>query len=116
MNTTTEHIIKRNDDEIVLNFADYFAKEQFIKHVVSKYGEPHDNELLFLYSVRALELMIDYGIEHNNASKNQLAYFLFDLVPDVTFAEVVAYCDNYILTNNARIEKYDYWDTEGAEE
>ena len=82
---------------------------------MSRYGDPKANQLLYLYAVRALELVIDYGLEHHNASKNQLAYYLFDFIPDVTFSEIVAYCDNDILTTNARLEKYDYWDTKGAE-
>lgn len=86
-----------------------FAKRQFIEAVITKYSNDKD-ELLKIYTTRLLQLAINYGIEHHNNSKNQLAYYLFDVVPDVTFAEVVAYCADEILTDNAIIEKGDYWD------
>ena len=114
--TTQETITTGASGSITLEYADHFAKEQFIKHILRKY-EPaaKANQLLFLFSIRALQLTVDYGQEHNNVSKNQLAYYLFDVIPEVTFSEIVAYCDNEILSDNARQEKYDYWDTKGAE-
>jgi len=114
-NHTTNETITTNAGTVTLEYADSFAKDQFIKHIMSNYGDPKANQLLYLYAVRSLELVIDYGLEQHNASKNQLSYFLFDVIPDVEHAEIVAYCSNDILTNNARLEKYDYWDTKGAE-
>jgi hypothetical protein len=114
-NHNTEEIKITRGGIVKLEYTDHFAQEQFIEHIMEKYGDPKDNRLLYLYSVRALELVIAYGLEHHNVSKNQLSYFLFDVIPDVEHAEIVAYCDNDILTNNARLEKYDYWDTKGAE-
>jgi len=113
-NHTTNETITTNAGTVTLEYADSFAKDQFIKHIMSNYGDPKANQLLYLYAVRSLELVIDYGLEQHNASKSQLSYFLFDVIPDVEHAEIVAY-SNDILTNNARLEKYDYWDTKGAE-
>lgn len=102
--------ITTNTNEIELTFENNFDREAFIKHIVKK-SESDGNERLYIFAVRFLERVIDYGIEHKNVSKNQLAYFLHEIIPDVEFAEIVAYCANDILTNNARHEKYNYWDS-----
>lgn len=114
--TTTETITTFSGSTITLEYSDHFAGRQFIQDLIKQFGEPGENANHYIFSLRALEMLISYGVEHHNASKNQLAYFLFDTVPDVTFREIVAYCENDILTNNAQLEKYDYWEAKGAKE
>lgn len=102
------------NNDITLELEGSFAVRQFIADQLRKHTELIDkptDPLLKIYTARLLETVIDYGLEHKNASKDQLAFYLYDVIPDVDFAEVVAYCSNDILTNNARNEKYDYWDS-----
>ena len=47
-----------------------------------------------------VENIIDYGVEHNNVSKDQFCYFISDILPEVEFLEVARFCENGILTNS----------------
>ena len=86
-----------------LVYTNHFAKQQFIMHLLLKH-----HLATCVYSLRTLENIVNYGLEHKNTSRNQLAYFLFDIVPDVEFKEVAAFCEDDILTVNAQYEKDDY--------
>lgn len=43
--------------------------------------------------------LIEYGLAHHNNSKDQLAYFLSDIIPEVEFEDIAKFCDNSILTS-----------------
>ena len=47
-----------------------------------------------------VENIIDSAVEHNNVSKDQLCYFVSDMLPEVEFLEVARFCENGILTNS----------------
>ena len=103
----TTETITDTTPAITLEYENGFASKQFIEHITAIYC--YGQKLSKMFLCKFLEAVIEYGIESKNASKNQLAYFIYDMVPDVEFCEVCAYCSNEILTNNARLEKYDYW-------
>lgn len=105
MKTTTHETINHT----TLDYWDNFAGKQFIEHLIHAHDITEANGAMF--TARLLELVIEYGQEHRNNSKDQLAFYLYDVIPDVEFSEVVAYCSNDILTNNAKNEKYEYWDS-----
>lgn len=42
--------------------------------------------------------VIDYALKHKNISKDQLAYFISDLLPEIEFLEVAKFCSNECLT------------------
>ena len=109
-----EQLIERdNKAPVELDYIDGFDGTQFVNHILRKYGNGKD-ELLTVFTARMIEHVIDYGKEHHNNSLNQFAFYLYDLIPEAEFSEVVAYCADEILTTNARNEKSDYWDsTEG---
>lgn len=111
----THETITTNNHTFELEYTDHFASDQFIRHVLNKYDNGDKKDLVYLFSARMLETVIQYGIEHNNVSLNQLAYFLYDIIPEMEYSEVVAYCENDILSQNARLEKYDYWDRRDRE-
>lgn len=51
------------------------------------------------YAWQLLSNIIDYGIGHENISKDQLANCA-DIVPEVSFEEVAQFCTDEILTNS----------------
>lgn len=52
------------------------------------------------YAWQLLSNIIDYGIGHENVSKDQLANWITDIVPEVSFEEVALFCADEILTNS----------------
>lgn len=108
----TEVITSENGAELVtLHFDEYgHDTKQFIEFIISKYDLHHNNPAS-VFSVVMLRNMIDYGKDHYAGTKDRLAYFLFDIIPDVEFKEVVAFFSNDVLTTNAKYEKYEYWDS-----
>ena len=45
-----------------------------------------------------VENVIDYAHAHEHVGKDQLAYFVSDMLPEVTFGEVAMFCEDDILT------------------
>lgn len=48
------------------------------------------------FAVDMAENIIDYGLKHCNHSKEQLAYFISDMIPEVEYCEVVDFCSSDI--------------------
>ena len=51
------------------------------------------------YARQTVLNIIDYAHKHEHISKDQFAYFISDLLPEVEFLEVARFCDDAILTN-----------------
>ena len=81
--------------------------KKFIEHIITK---PRLSGPISAYAVRCIENIVEYGKGHKTASKDQLAYFLYSLIPEIEFKEVVAFIEDESLTANAVDEKYSYWD------
>lgn len=52
-----------------------------------------------------VENIIDYASEHEHVSKDQFAYFVSDMIPEITFSEVAFFCDDDILTSYGKSKK-----------
>ena len=48
---------------------------------------------------------MNYGKEHHGHTKDALAYFLSDMIPEVEFGEVAMFMDDDHLTRNGQMEK-----------
>ena len=46
-----------------------------------------------------VENILKYALKHESVSKDQFAYFVSDMLPEVDFLEVARFCDNGKLTN-----------------
>ncbi len=46
-----------------------------------------------------VENIIDYATEHEHISKDQFAYFVSDMLPEVEFLEVAKFCEDGCLTD-----------------
>lgn len=49
--------------------------------------------------------IIDYAQKWEHVSKDQFCFFLSDMLPELDFSEIAAYCDDDILTNWGREQK-----------
>lgn len=75
-----------------------FGRDGFIGYMEEIFGaEGFEKELI--------EGITDYGIAHNNTSKDQLAYFLSDVIQVLTFGEAAMFCPDSMLTANGIAEK-----------
>ena len=54
-----------------------------------------------------VENIIEYGQKHEHVSKDQFAYFISDILPEVEFGEIAMFCDDDILTADGQQEKRD---------
>ena len=70
-----------------------FNRDGFIEWLEDKYG-------LNSFTVELLDNIIDYAHKHEHVSKDQFAYFISDLVPEIEFVDVVKFCEDAILTND----------------
>jgi len=49
--------------------------------------------------------LIDYGLEHERISKDQMCYWLCNMIPEVEFGEVAMFIDDRSLTSCGLEEK-----------
>lgn len=52
-----------------------------------------------------VENVLDYARDHEHVSKDQFCHFVSDMLPEITFGEVAAFCRDEILTCWGQQEK-----------
>lgn len=57
------------------------------------------------YALDMIDNIIQYGIQKQNVSRDQLVWFLYDILPDISFKEIAVYCDDDKLTAYGLSEK-----------
>ena len=77
-----------------------FYKEDFMKYLSDKVSG-----LEHVFTWETVEKIIDYATEHEHVSKDQFAYFISDMLPEVEFGEVAMFCEDGMLTENGKAEK-----------
>lgn len=102
-----QEVIETNKGPVKLEYSDGIAGRQLIDHLINKYGVGSDKAQIFV--IRFIENAIAYAVRNHRGNKNHMAYYLHEVLPDVTFSEIVAYMENDELTDNAVREKYDFW-------
>lgn len=76
------------------------ASKQLIEYLINI----HDlNSSVF--SILTLEKIIEYGEANCDVSKDQLAYYLVDLIPELTYEEVILFFSDEKLTEFGLEEK-----------
>ena len=50
--------------------------------------------------------IIEYGIKEKSVAKNQLVYFLDDMIPEIEIKEIVPFVSDNYLTNDFQKIKY----------
>lgn len=69
-----------------------FNEKAFTEWLEEKYD-------LNSYAVEMVTNIIEYAHKWEHVSKDQLAYFISDLLPEVEFEEVAQFCENCMLTD-----------------
>ena len=87
-----------------LQFIDGFAHEQFIDYLQTKHNFDSDS-----FAIDLIQQLIEYGRKYHKVSKDQLAYFLTDIIPDLDFYEAAAFFEDKCLTQNGQTEKQRFW-------
>ena len=85
-----------------LTFKDGFDKQNFMWYMQEAFS-------MAVFGRNLLESIVEYAIKNEHVSKDQLAYFLSDIIPEVEFCETAAFCEDTILTSNGLYEKEKFW-------
>lgn len=80
--------------------------ESLNKKGLGEYLEENFN--LNNYSKELIENIIDYGIRNKNTNSDQLAYFLAEVLPSISYEELLMFFPDQLLSDASRIEKYEY--------
>ena len=70
-----------------------FNRDGFIEWLEDKYA-------LNSFAVELLDNIIEYAHKHEHVSKDQFAYFISELMPEIEFIDVAKCCEAAILTND----------------
>lgn len=64
--------------------------EKIMEYLKNTFNFDYNNS----FTRHTLENIIDYAVNHLNHSKNQLAYFLYDIIDELEFEEIKNFIDN----------------------
>lgn len=86
----------------IMNYEKGFDKNAFMEYI---------REILNMneFAYRMIENIIDYAYKHEHVSRDQFAEFIADIIPDVEFGEVAAFCEDSCLTTYGIKAKHDFW-------
>lgn len=70
-----------------------FNKDDFLRYLTSNYSG-----LEHWFCAELVENVVNYAIAHEHVSKDQLVWFLTDLLPEVSFDEAAQFAEDDILT------------------
>lgn len=86
----------------IMNYERGFDKNAFMEYI---------REILNMngFAYRMIENIINYAYEHEHVSRDQFADFIAELIPDVEFREVAAFCEDSCLTTYGIKAKHDFW-------
>ena len=80
---------------------DSFDREGFCRYMSDTFNMDR-------FAREMAENIIDYGIRNLNHGKDDLAYFISDIIPEVEFKEVAGFCDDQILTDTGKAAKQEF--------
>lgn len=83
-----------------MNFTNGLAKDEFLQHMFEEFPTVFDNT----FSRTMLENIVNYGTADNfTHTKNDLYYFLKEMIPEVEPGDLIPYIDKSCLTNEVSI-------------
>ena len=87
-------------DYDTITYFNGFDKDDFLWYVSRNYIQ-HASA----YADDIVENLVNYAIKNERVSKDQLCYFLADMLPEIEFAEVAQFADDSILTEWGKQQK-----------
>ena len=89
-------------DYETITYLNGFDKEDFLWYVARNYIKHACG-----YADDMVENLVNYAIKNEHVSKDQLCYFLADMLPEIEFAEVAQFAEDDILTEWGKQQKAD---------
>ena len=86
----------------IMNYERGFDRNAFMKYM-------HDTYNINDFTERMIENIINYAYKHEHVSRDQFAEFIADIIPDMEFGEVAAFCEDSYLTTYGVKAKHDFW-------
>lgn len=80
----------------------------FNKKAFMAYMEENFNGFENPFMRRLIDNVVEYGEKEKTHSKDQLVYFLSDIIPEVEFGEIAQFADNSYLTKTGLMQKQDW--------
>lgn len=87
-------------DYDTITYLNGFDKDDFLWYVSRNYLQ-HTNT----YAADLVENLVNYAIKNEHVSKDQLCYYLADMLPEIEFEEVAQFADDSILTEWGKQQK-----------
>lgn len=84
-----------------LQFIGGFAQDDFIAYMLDKAPNAVTEPML--------SRVIEYGRKNKNFAKDQLFYYLLDVIPKIDEREAAAFFSDEILTADTRSKKAEFW-------
>ena len=81
-----------------------FDKENFMEYMEETFVGFSGFDGAYLREL--VENIINYAHKWEHVSKDQFVEFLDDMLPCVTFGEIAMFCEDAILTENGKDQKY----------
>lgn len=79
-----------------MTFTNGLAREEFLQHMFEEFPSAFNNN----FSRTMLENIVDYGTADNfTHTKNELYYFLKDMIPEIQPEDLLPYMDKAVLTS-----------------
>ena len=86
-----------------MNYEKGFDRNAFLDYMQEQFNL-HGN-----FTIDMINNIIDYAHKYEHVSKDQFAEFLADMIPEIEFAEVAAFCADGCLTAYGINAKHKFW-------
>ena len=93
-----------------LQYTDGIDANMLIKFLIEKHDLEDGGKYAETFAIMMLEKTIQYGIKRHNVSKDELAYYLMDVIPELEFTEATAFIIDDQLTGDGLKHKNNFWD------
>jgi hypothetical protein len=82
-----------------------FDEKGFLEYLEREFPTVFTNS----FARELVENVIDYGIKYERVSKDQICYFLQDMLPEISFGEIAMFVEDGSLTEFGKREKKKRW-------
>ena len=93
-----------------LKYQNGIDADMLIKFIIEKHDLEDGGKYAETFAIMMLENVIQYGIKRHNVGKDELAYYLMDVIPELEFTEATAFIIDDQLTSDGLKHKNNFWD------
>lgn len=101
---TDRYVVICEVNKTHMNYTNGLAKEEFLQYMYNEFPDVYNSA----HSRDLLENIVNYGTNDNfTHTKNDLFYYLSDMIPEVTKEELLRFIDKDCITNEVTNEATD---------